>query len=96
MQQGRCMGAVCRRDTHREPVITTVNKNRIVLVIFPAPRFGSRFLLMMTEQFSDNVPDHVLDEPARASYPALPAFYEDDANRQAFAAWQAQRQSKAT
>lgn len=51
---------------------------------------------MMTEQFSDNVPDHVLDEPARASYPALPAFYEDDANRQAFAAWQAQRQSKAT
>lgn len=51
---------------------------------------------MMAEQFSDNVPNHVLDELARALYPALLAFYEDEANQRAFAAWQAQRQSKAT
>ena len=51
---------------------------------------------MMAEQFPDNVPDHVLHELARALYPALLAFYEDEANQRAYAAWQAQRQSKAT
>ena len=51
---------------------------------------------MMAEQLPDNVPDHVLDELARALYPALLAFYEDEANQRAYAAWQAQRQSKAS
>ncbi|HIY39103.1 MAG TPA: hypothetical protein H9835_08185 [Candidatus Agathobaculum merdigallinarum] len=49
-----------------------------------------------SDRFPDNVPDYVLDELARALYPALLAFYEDEANQRAFAAWQAQRQPKAT
>ena len=46
---------------------------------------------MMSE--FDCFPDHVLDELARMLYPALLAFYEDEANQQAFMEWQAKRQS---
>lgn len=41
---------------------------------FPAPRFGSRFLLMMAKQFPDNVPDPVIRAIARA---LLPDMLED-------------------
>lgn len=53
-------------------------------------------MMSESDRFPDNVPDHVLDELAHALYPALLAFYEDEANQRAYAAWQAQRQSKAT
>ena len=49
-----------------------------------------------TDRFPDNVTAYVLDELARALYPALRAFYEDEANQRACAAWQAQPQPKDT
>ena len=53
-------------------------------------------MMSESDRFPDNVPDYVLDELARTLYPALLAFYEDEANQRAYAAWQAQRQSKAS
>lgn len=54
-----------------QPVVITAKQNMNCIGHFPAPRFGSRFLLMMAEQFPDNVPDPVIRAIARALLPDM-------------------------